>query len=437
MSKLAILGGKPVRDKNDLYPAYNTLGTEEEAAVQEVLKSGNLSQFLGAYHEDFNGGPTVRKFEALWSEKFEAEYTTSVNSNTSGLFAAIGACNIQPGDEVIVPPYTMSACCIAPLIYGGVPVFADVDEQTFCLDPASVRANITPYTKAIIVVHLFGNVANMPEIMKIAKEYNLWVIEDCAQAPGSTYEGKNVGTFGDIGVFSLNYHKHIHTGEGGMIVTKNSKLNDKIRLIRNHGENIVGPRGDSDLVNHWGYNFRMTEIEAAIGIEQVKKLDNLLSTRIKNVEIIEAGLGQIDGLTMPLKDNKTKHAYYVHAIKYDSTTFEGVHRNIFVEAIKREVPSSFLRETTPLIGAGYVRPLYLHPIFQKKAHPCSFNCNHYRGNVSYAEGLCPVTERLHYNQLITHEFIRPGMSENDIASVIEAFHKVKDNIKDLVGYEQS
>ncbi|HLO54151.1 MAG TPA: DegT/DnrJ/EryC1/StrS family aminotransferase [Saprospiraceae bacterium] len=432
MSKLALLGGTPVRSQKDLFPSYNTIGTEEEVAVQKILKTGNLSQFLGAWHSDFDGGPTVKEFEKLWAEKFQVAYATSVNSNTSGLFAAIGACEIQPGDEVIVSPYTMSASALAPMIYGGVPVFADIDKDSFCMDPDSIRSKITPLTKAILVVHIFGNVANMVEITKIAKEFNLLVIEDCAQAPGATHNGVPVGLFGDIGVFSLNYHKHIHTGEGGVIVTNSSKLNDKIRLIRNHGENIVGPRGDSNLINHWGYNFRMTEIEAAIGIEQLKKLDILIEQRIKNVEIIESGLSQIEGLTMPSKDAMTKHVYYVHAIKYDTSKFENVHRNRFVEALKQELPSAYLRETAPLLGAGYVKPLYLQPLYQQRAHPCSFNCKSYSGNVDYSEGICPVAENMHFHTLLTHEFMRPGMQEQDIEHVVEAFIKVSDNISDLI-----
>ncbi|MBK6499522.1 MAG: DegT/DnrJ/EryC1/StrS family aminotransferase [Saprospiraceae bacterium] len=178
MSKLAILGGTPVRNQKDLFPSYNTIGTEEEVAVQKILKTGNLSQFLGAWHSDFDGGPTVKEFEKLWAEKFQVAYATSVNSNTSGLFAAIGACEIQPGDEVIVSPYTMSASALAPMIYGGVPVFADIDKDSFCMDPDSIRSKITPLTKAILVVHIFGNVANIFRNHEDCKEFNLLVIED-------------------------------------------------------------------------------------------------------------------------------------------------------------------------------------------------------------------------------------------------------------------
>jgi len=170
MANLAIKGGIPVRTK--LFPAYNTIGEAEKTAVLRVLESGNLSQFLGAWHKDFFGGPTVQKFENDWAKVFGSKYAISVNSNTSGLFAAIGACGIKAGDEVIVSPYTMSASALAPIIYGAVPVFADVDDLNYGLSPESIEKCITPRTKAIIVVHLFGNPAKMDEIMSIARKYN-------------------------------------------------------------------------------------------------------------------------------------------------------------------------------------------------------------------------------------------------------------------------
>ena len=282
MAILALRGGTPVRTK--LFPAYNTIGEAEKSAVLRVLESGNLSQFLGAWHKDFFGGPTVQKFENDWTKAFGSKYAISVNSNTSGLFAAIGACGIKAGDEVIVSPYTMSASALAPIIYGAVPVFADIDDMNYGLSPESIEKCITPRTKAIIVVHLFGNPAKMDEIMSIANKYNLKVIEDCAQAPMALYKGKPVGTIGDIGIFSLNYHKHIHTGEGGILTTNNEQIAERIYLIRNHGENIVEPKGVQDVFNTHGFNFRMTEIEAAIGIEQLKKLPSLIEERLDNVK---------------------------------------------------------------------------------------------------------------------------------------------------------
>lgn len=430
MSKvLAIHGGKPVRTK--LFPAYNTIGAEEKAAVQKVLDSGNLSQFLGVWSADFLGGPTVRKLEEDWCNALGVSHAVSVNSNTSGLFTAIGACGIQPGDEVIVSPYTMSASAIAPMVYGGVPVFADIDPDTFCLDPKSIEKVITPRTKAILIVHIFGHPADMDAILAIAKKHKLMVIEDCAQAPMGKYKGKYVGTIGDIGVFSLNYHKHIHTGEGGIITTNNSNLAERIQLIRNHGENVVEAKGVTDITNMIGFNYRMTEVEAAIGIEQLKKLPRLLEERLHNAKFLHERLGNMKGLSSPpWVESSSVNTFYVQPLRYNENVL-GVHRNKFVNAVKAEIPSAVLRETAPLIGAGYVKPLYLQPIYQQRAGKCSFNCSHYTGDVSYDKGICPVTERMHFTELITHEYMRPGMEQQDLDDVVRGFEKVTNAIHEL------
>jgi dTDP-4-amino-4,6-dideoxygalactose transaminase len=428
MAKLAINGGIPVREK--LFPAYNTIGEEEKKAVMKVLDSGILSQFLGAWHKDFYGGPTVQQFENDWKIAFNSKYAISVNSNTSGLFTAIGALGIKPGDEVIVSPYTMSASALAPVIYGAVPVFADIDYDNFGLSPESIERCITPRTKAILVVHIFGNPAKMDEILAIAKKHNLFVIEDCAQAPMATYKGKLVGTLGDIGIFSLNYHKHIHTGEGGVIVTNNDYIAERCYLIRNHGENVVEPKGVKDKFNTFGYNFRMTEMEAAVGVEQLKKLPALLETRLVNAEYFAQELGQINGITPPFVEIGNKHVYYVQAFKFNKEII-GIDRNTFINAIKAEIPSAILREDTPLIGAGYVKPLYLQPLYQERATHCSFNCEKYKGSVDYSKGICPVAEKLHFEELFSHEYMRPGMTKQDMQDVVTAFHKVVENIDEL------
>lgn len=428
MAQLAINGGTPIRTK--LFPAYNTIGMEEKEAALKVLDAGNLSQFLGAWHKDFYGGPYVQQFERDWSLTFDSKYAITINSNTSGLFTAIGACGIKPGDEVIVSPYTMSASALAPIIYGAVPVFADIHSDNFGLDPVSVESCITPRTKAILVVHIFGNPAKMDEIMAVAKKYGLLVIEDCAQAPMATYKNKYVGTIGDIGIFSLNYHKHIHTGEGGVIVTNNDVLAERCYLIRNHGENIVEPKGVQNIWNTHGFNFRMTEMEAAIGIEQLKKLPQLIEHRVTNVSYFTDKLTNLNGITTPLIEEGSKPVYYLQALKFNKEII-GVDRNKFVNAIKEEIPSAVLREDTPLIGAGYVKPLYLQPLYQQRATYCSFNCEKYKGSVSYDLGICPVAERFHFQELITHEYIRPGMTREDMDDVINAFIKVIENVAEL------
>lgn len=430
MSKLALLGGAPVR--HALFPLYNTIGEEEKKAAMAVIESGNLSQFLGAWDPDFYGGPKVQEFEKLWGTYNGTRHAWTVNSNTSGLFTAVGACDIGPGDEVIVSPYTMSASAIAPLVYGAVPVFADVDPRTFCLDPKSIAERITERTKAILVVHIFGHPADMDAIHALAQKHRLRVIEDCAQAPATTYHGKMVGALGDLGVFSLNYHKHIHTGEGGIVVTNDELLSEKISLIRNHGEQVVEPKGTTNLTNTFGFNYRLTELQAAIGIEQLKKLPALMATRLKNATWLAEKLGQFPGITPPYTAPDCQHSFYVQSFLYDETKV-GVPRNVFIKALRAELPSSYGREKNSLIGCGYVRPLYLQPVYQQKISQCAFNCPRYQGTVSYAKGICPVTERLHYKELFTMEFMRPGMSPQDLQDVIDGFEKVYNNRADLQG----
>lgn len=428
MAILAINGGEAVRTA--LFPAYNTIGKEEKEAVMNVLDTGNLSQFLGAYHSDFLGGPNVREFENSWAKTLNVKHAVSVNSNTSGLFTSMGAIGIKPGDEVIVSPYSMSASAITPLLYGGIPVFADVDPVTYCMSPESIEANITPNTRAILIVHIFGHPADMDSIMAIARKHKLYVIEDCAQAPMAKYKGEYVGTIGDLGIFSLNYHKHIHTGEGGVITSNNTKLIERCQMIRNHAENIVGPAGVEDLTNMIGFNFRMTEIECAIGIQQLKKLPGLLAERIKNVTYLNEKLAKFPALELPQTlDNDSVHTYYVHPIKFKKE-IAGVHRNTFVKALNAELPSAYLRETAPLLGAGYVKPLYLQPIFQQKA---AWAYDHPDANtaINYPQGLCPITEKMHFEELFTHEFMRPGMSIQDLDDVVKAFQKVFNNIEEL------
>src|SRR3989344_3460234 len=243
MAKLAVMGGTPVREKNRLFPAYNPIGVAEKRAAERVLESGVLSKYIGAWEPDFYGGPEVQAFEREWAKKFKGKYAVPMNSAPSGLIAAVGALRIEPGDEVIVSPYSMIISATAPLFYGAVPVFADIEPEYFCLDARSVDAAITPRTKAIIVVDIFGQPHDADRINAIARAHGIKVIADSAQAPGALYKGARAGTLSDIGVYSLNYHKHIHTGEGTLVVTNDDDLAERLQLIRNHAEAVVGDKG--------------------------------------------------------------------------------------------------------------------------------------------------------------------------------------------------
>jgi perosamine synthetase len=432
-SNLALHGGQPVR--TEPFPAYKVIGEEEKQAAIRVIESGVLSRFLGTWHADFWGGPEVQAFEKEWAGMCQVKHAISVNSCTSGLYAAVGAAGVGPGDEVIVSPYTMAASATAALIFQGIPVFADIDPKTYCLSSETIRPKITPRTRAIIVVHIFGQPADMDPIMELAAEHNLIVIEDCAQAPFAAYKGRSVGGIAHMGVFSLNYHKHIHTGEGGMVTSNDDHLAEKVQLIRNHAEAVVEKKGVTDLVNMVGFNFRLGEIEAAIGREQLKKGRALIRSRQQNVGYLEQKLQGLTGLEMPHVGAAGDHVYYQHAFDYDAEA-TGVSRELIVQAIRAELPVTRLREGEgPLMGMGYVKPLYLAPMFQrqiaygKSGYP--FTSPLYEGKVDYRKGLCPNVERAHFKRVITHEMMRPGMGKADLEDVAKAFHKVWENIKVL------
>lgn len=429
MSKLAIHGGSPVRTR--LFPAHNFIGAEEKRAVMDVLDSGNLSQFIGCWHKDFYGGPTVRELEQRWAESVGAGFAVSVNSNTSGLVAAVGAAGVGPGDEVIVPPYTMAASATAIVAYHGVPVFADIESDTFCLDPEDVRRRVTPRTKAIMAVHLFGHPAAMDEIMAIARAHDLVVIEDAAQAPGGLYKGRKLGGIGHMTVFSLNYHKHIHTGEGGIVTTNDADLALRLQLIRNHGEAVVGDKGITNLVNTFGFNLRMTEVTAAIGIEQLKKLPDLLTHRVRNADFLNREIGKLPGFRPPVVKPECTHSYYVQPFLFDEKTI-GVPRDRFVAALEKELPLPEDRDWS-LVYAGYMAPLYMLPMYQQKiayAGGRPFASPDYKGQADYRPGLCPVTEEVE-RQLVGTEFMRPPCDLRDMQDVVDAFVKVYEHRHEL------
>jgi dTDP-4-amino-4,6-dideoxygalactose transaminase len=431
LSKLAILGGEKVRKTK--FPAYTPIGKEELEEVTGVFRSHVFSRFLGAWHEDFYGGPQLQTLEKEWADFFCVKHAIAVNSATSALYCAVGAIGTEPFDEIIVSPYTMSASATAPLVYNAIPVFADVESDCFCLDVNFVEKKITGRTRAIIVVDIFGQPYDADGINALARKHNLKVIEDCSQSPCAKYGDKFAGTLGDVGVFSLNYHKHIHCGEGGIIVTDDDRIADRLQLIRNHAEAVVEAKGETDLVNMVGFNYRMTEMEAAVARRQLRKLPKLVAERRKNVQYLEKELSKIPCLTMPKVRFSAEHVYYAHAIKFDEQ-IAGIRRNKFVEALKAELMPMELRETEGIkIGCGYVKPLYLQPMFQKqmaygsRGFPWSASGRKY----NYSSGICLVAEDLHFNSLITHEYMRPGMTKEDLDDIVTTFVKVWENIKEL------
>ena len=422
MEKLALLGGTPVIDQE--FKKYNPLGAEELDAAKEVIDSGVLSQFLGCWHEDFYGGPKVKEFEMEAAKYFGVKHAITVNSWTSGLVAAVGAIGIEPGDEVIVSPWTMSASATAILHWNAIPVFADIDIDTYNLCPDSILQNISPQTKAIMVVDIFGQSADMDLIMKIAKKHKLKVISDTAQAPGALYGDKYAGTCADVGGFSLNYHKHIHTGEGGILVTDDDDIAERLQLIRNHAEVVVEDKGVTNLTNMVGHNFRLVEIECAMGIEQLKKLQGLVQSRQLLAETLTEGLRGLDGLKTPTQFNNRTHVYYIYAMQLDLSVLK-VSRQKIVKALAAEgviVSSSY--QNIHLI------PLYQNKIaFGSKGFPWS--AEFCKREISYKKGICPNAEYLNDNSYIGFGMCVYDLTLEDINLIIKAFHKVWKNLHNL------
>ena len=409
---LAIFGGRPVRTK--AFKPHPVLGKEERKQVLAVLKSGLLSGFIASAGPAFLGGPKVKQLESLACKYFKVPYAVAMNSATSALHAALSALGIGPNDQVVVSPFTMSASAAAILMQGAVPIFVDIDENTFCIDPTEIERKITPRTKAIVVVHLFGQPAAMREIQRIAEKYNLFIVEDCAQAPGSKLEGNYVGTIGHIGVFSLNQHKTITTGEGGIAVTKDKRLALRLQLVRNHGEVVVDHlESEIDPGPVLGWNYRMTELEAAVGVAQFKKLDRLNKYRIRLAEYLVNKLSKIEGIETPLRLSNSSHVYFVLALKYDEKKI-GIPRDLFIKAINAEgIP----------FGGGYVRPIYLDSIYRNKRVFMNTSFP-FDDQMHFELGDCPVSERMHFKELITTNVCRFPSTFKDMDDVVRATQKI-------------
>lgn len=420
---LALLGGPKTIETT--FRRYNPIGAEEVEAAKQVVESGVLSQFLGVWHEDFYGGPKVREFERASAAYFGVKHAVTVNSATSGLIAAVGAIGIEPGDEVIVSPWTMCASATAILHWNAIPVFADIEPETFNLDPKSVEANITPYTKAIMAVDIFGHSADMDALMAIAAKHGLKVISDAAQAPGALYKDKYAGTLAHVGSYSLNYHKHIHTGEGGILVTDDDEIAERLQLIRNHAEAVVGGKGVTNLANMIGYNFRLGEIECAIGIEQLKKLGKFVATRQHAAERLTQGLKGLSGLRTPVLKPSCTHAYYVYPMVLDVSSLN-VSRDRICEAL--------IAEGVDGLGPRYVN-LHMLPMYQQKiaygsqGFPWTSDICH--RDVDYRHGICPVAEELQEKSYLGFAMCLNDLDDRDVDLIVAAFRKVWTSMDEL------
>lgn len=443
MSELAILGGTPVRTKPFQSPVV--VDEKEWNCIKQVFDSREFSRFMGSpagdmakilvmpsqeaenlegHYFSFLGGRMVRKFEADFAGKFGVSYAISVNSATSGLSTALGVAGIGPGDEVITTCMSFNATALSILLFNSIPVFADVNEENFCVAPEEIAKAITPKTKAILVVHLLGYAADMDLIMDIAKRHNLIVIEDCAQSPGTKYKGRYVGTIGDMGVFSFQETKNMMTGEGGMIITSNPEFSKKARLIRNHGESVPDDTWDDEsLVNLMGMNFRMTELTAALGVAQLSKLDENNRVRSENTKYLSEQLAGLQGLNVcEFKEEEVPHIF---PLLYDENA-TGVNRAKILVALRAEgIP----------VGSGYLKLMYENPIFLRKIAygigQCPWSCHLYGRPREYSKGDCPKAERLIKERFIWFYHINSPNTLDDMDDIVKAFKKVFCNLEKL------
>lgn len=402
-SKLALHGGD--KAKTVPYGKGRKFGEEEAKELLEALEQNTLF-----YHF----GTKVKKFLADFNEMYGVDYSVAASSGTAGIHVALGAAGVTAGDEVITSPITDQGTMIGILYQNAVPVFADLHPHTYNMDPASIEARITPRTKAILVVHLAGNPADMDPIMAIAHKHRLKVIEDCAQSYLARYKGRLVGTIGDFGCFSTNDYKHISTGDGGIVTINTGSLADYhvAHAFADKNYRRLGTEVVKDL-NYLAPNYRMTELQGAVGIAQLKKLHSICERRHLNGEKLAQGLQGISCIQPHQMTAESWSSYWFYMFRLDEELLTCT-RDEFCQALAAEGIQH---------RAGYIKQVvYLQELYQKKqAYPGS----HYpfeTSDVSYEKGLCPVAERILESavQIPINEF----HTEQDMDEVIAGIRKV-------------
>jgi perosamine synthetase len=358
--------------------ARPVVGPDEVAAVSDVLMSGMLAQ-----------GEKVAEFEQKFAGYCGAAHAVATNNGTAALHAALLAAGIGPGDEVIVPAFSFIATATAVSMCGAKPVFADVDEETFTIRPDQVKERITPKTKAVIGVHLFGQPFDVDPILEICEAHTIPLIEDAAQAHGALYHGVRAGNLGKLACFSFYATKNMITGEGGMVTTNDKPLADKLRLIVNHGQS------EKYLHTELGYNYRMTDIAAAIGIVQLRKLDKFNLRRRKNAEYYTANL-TAKGLVKPRVAEGVQHVYHQYVIQL--TPEFPLSRSALMDLLKAKGIGS---------AVHYPIPIHRQPLYAPVADPDP----------------CPVATRLSASVLSLP--VHPSLDTKDLAYICETLNKVK------------
>lgn len=424
--KLAIEGGKPVR--KEPFPMVPIVDEKDIERVMKVLKSGLLSEIVGT---------EVKEFEREFAAYHGVKHAIAVTSGTVALHVAVEAAGIGPGDEVITTPLTFISTPIAVLMNNAVPVFADIDIKTYNISPESINEKITDKTRAIIPVHMFGQPCDMDPIMELAKDHNLIVIEDAADAFGALYKGQKIGTIGDFGCFSLWQAKNIGVGEGGILITKSDEYAEKAKSFTNHYrlseytskspyQSEMSPMlkgvDPGSIYLGIGYNYRVTEILGALGIGQISKLDSFNKVREKIADYLIDNLKDVNGLILPYVMPNTKHVWWLFPCRVDKNEISASPSELR-DAINAELgPGRFL---PPCLC--WDPPSYMQPVFTEKKGVgktrCPFECPWYTGKLQkYGKGLCPNSEVFNDTDLCL--YFNHAMSLDDAEDIVKAVKKV-------------
>jgi dTDP-4-amino-4,6-dideoxygalactose transaminase len=376
-------------------------------AVAEVIRSGSWGGIPGL---------KCQEFADMFARLQGAAFGVPVMNGTCALQVALRAVGVGPGDEVIVPALTWVATPHAALYLGAVAVFADVEPDTFNLDPAKLEALLTPRTKAIVPVHLGGLPANLDAVLAVAHRHSIPVIEDCAHAHGATWRGRGVGSWGGLGCFSFQQSKVITSGEGGCILTNDRHLAELCASLINCGRIRAS---DETLTEHaFAYNFRLTDLQAAVLLAQLTRLEELTARRGRNARLLDAELATIEGLAPLWRDpNVTQQAYYLYYVRYDAAAFGGLSREDFCQAMKAEGipcgPSGLPVYRSPLLGAnprGDAAAVIPGP----------------NGPVDYSNVRCPVAEEVAVRTgIVMPQHVLLG-AEEDTLDVIRAARKIRE-----------
>ncbi|OHB67806.1 MAG: L-glutamine:2-deoxy-scyllo-inosose aminotransferase [Planctomycetes bacterium RBG_13_62_9] len=423
MSQLALKGGKPVRNaRKNPWPKWPACDQRDEKALLDVLRSGVWSY----------NGPKEKQFNAAFAKFTGTKYALAIANGTVTLQLALEACGIGYGDEVIVPGLTWQATAASALDINAIPVLVDVTEDTWCIDPAQVEAAITPRTKAIIPVHLYGSFADMDAIMAIARRHGLKVIEDCAHKHGGAWKGRKAGSIGDIGSFSFQLSKLMTAGEGGALTTSDPGLYEKLDALRNCGrrpepdaaDKGAGIYGDEGNFIQSG-NYRLTDFQAALLFEALRRLPGHNKVRDKNAIYLNSQLAQLPGV-LPMRRDKreTAEAYYNFSFRYKQDEFKGLPVARFREALAAELGCAVEASYKPLNACSLYAPL-------TKPWRYKLTTRHWK-QIDPRRFKLPVCDRIHDKESVCfHHRVLMG-PKADMDLIVEAIRKVYDNGADLM-----